>query len=117
MTNDVTSQDYWTEIGELARSITAEARANDYDLHDSCHETIDGHQWVIYTAYNFDVAKHSPNDGAWTDLYGGGDVPENFDAVRAFCAMQQDVMEHSDFGKCLVCDEPVDDCTCEEEDS
>ena len=44
MTNNISSQEYWTEIADLARSVTAEVIANEEGqdgLHDALHETID----------------------------------------------------------------------------
>ncbi len=98
MDSDITYQQYWQEIQAVAQSVTEEAREYGREISEVLHETIDGHQWVIYTAYNYDVAKQSPNDDAWQEVYGGEVRIENFNAVRAYFAMYQDVCEHSDFG-------------------
>jgi len=34
------------------------------------HETIDGHQWVIYCGYNLDVIKQSDNEDYYNDNFG-----------------------------------------------
>ena len=73
----------------------AEADINDSRL----HETIDGHQWVIYTSYNLDVLRHSDNEDAYIDNFGGEDAAHllkdrgisGLHAVMAYCAMEQDV--------------------------
>ena len=71
--------EYWTEINSLADSIACEAmQDNDSDIDaarddiwDSrLHETIDGHQWVIYYSYNLDVIAHSDNDDYMVDNFG-----------------------------------------------
>ncbi len=95
MSGDISSREYWTEIAAIAAEVTREARAYERDISDVLHETIDGHQWVIYTAYNFDVAKLSPNSDAWEEW--GITAGPMFDAQRAYCAMHADVCEHSDF--------------------
>lgn len=94
--NDISSQEYWTEIEAIAISVTKEAREQDRDISDVLHEALDGHQWVIYTYYNFDVCKHSPNDDAWREAFGS-EAPTNLDAVRAYSAMDADVRGHSAF--------------------
>lgn len=96
---DISYSEYWIEVCALAQSITSEAKEYDRDIEEVLHETIDGHEWVIYTHYNFDVAKHSPNDDAWKDCYGSPELPDNFDAIRAFFALEADVREHSNFNK------------------
>lgn len=57
----------YNEYDEVTDRETAEERINDTLL----HETIDGHQWVIYYAYNLDVIKYSPNDDYMVDNFGG----------------------------------------------
>ncbi len=96
---DISYSEYWIEVCALAQSITEEAKEYDRDISEVLHETIDGHEWVIYTHSNFDVSKHSPNSDAWQDCYESGELPDNFDAIRAFCALEADVREHSDFNK------------------
>lgn len=73
------NQEYWAEVSSLANSITCEAmsdndddrEAAEKDIFDSrLHETIDGHQWVIYYSYNLDVIKHSDNEDYYVDNFG-----------------------------------------------
>lgn len=77
--NELTYNEYWTEINELAESMVSECmdeRENDRDcaeelINDSrLHETCDGHQWVIYYGYNLDVIKHSENEDYYSDNFG-----------------------------------------------
>lgn len=112
MTDLNTQYEYTTEIKELAESIV-ETAYNEYDevtdqesaeelINDTLlHETIDGHQWVIYCAYNDDVLKYSDNDEAYQDCYGNEDLgalvaEKGIDGVKpmmAFFAMYQDVQD------------------------
>ncbi len=80
MSDEITQQLYWKEVRELAEGIVEEALAdNDGDreaaeeeVNDTrLHETIDGHQWVIYYAYNLDVLKYSDNAEYMSDNFGG----------------------------------------------
>ena len=52
---DITRHEYWTEVASIAKTVTEEARADADDIIDRLHETIDSHQWVIYTFYNMQV--------------------------------------------------------------
>ena len=77
---NITYNEYWTEISELADSMACEAmQANDNDIDaarddifDSrLHETVDSHQWIIYYAYSLDVIDHSDNEDYYNDNFGG----------------------------------------------
>ena len=99
-------REYWEEIESLAQQVTAEARDDDRDIYDVLYETIDGHQWIIYTRHHTDVLGHSPNDSAMWDegLNEGINSHDEYMQRAAFCAMLADVREHSDFDA-----EPEDD--------
>ena len=73
------SHEYWKEVNELAATIVSESMEesdNDRDaaeelINDSrLHETIDGHQWIIYYTYNLDVLKYSDNAEYYQDNFG-----------------------------------------------
>ena len=75
----LTNQEYWTEVKDLAKYLVKDALEqcdNDREqaeelLNDSLlHETIDGHQWVIYNAYNLPVIEHSDNEDYYSDNFG-----------------------------------------------
>ena len=108
--SDITYNQYWTEISSIADELVSEAmestennrdaaeeEINDYRL----HEWVDGHQWVIYYAYNDDVRKHSDNEDYLTDNFGneyaGQIVAESgIDALGtaiAFWCMYADVQD------------------------
>lgn len=89
--SDLSLAEYTKEVAELAASIAKEAREEGRDVADVLHETIDGHQWVIYTAYHFDVLKHSPNDGAYFDNIGPLTLTSLDLAPIVYAAMEADV--------------------------
>lgn len=89
-------QEYWTEISSLAAELVRAVRADETDdPYQWLHETIDGHQWVIYTGYNLDVLRHSGNDSAaWDEgLAQSCDSWGSVLACAAFCAMQRDILD------------------------
>ena len=80
---NITSSQYWNEVQSLAVTIAEEAMLhceNNRDeaeelINDSLlHETIDGHQWIIYYAYNLDVYQYSENSDYYIDNFGGDDT-------------------------------------------
>ena len=106
--SELSRSQYYEEIRSIADNLAAEALADnewdrskaENDINDSrLHETIDGHQWVIYTAYNLDVIRHSDSSDAYVDNFGGDDAGKvlkdrgisGLHAVMAYCAMEQDV--------------------------
>lgn len=116
---DMSRREYWEEVASLAKSITeeclegfdAEIQAeiredNDHGgfreaLNERTWETIDGHQWVIYTAYNFDIMRFSDNTGYSAENFGVESIVKDGDlntAAIAFGALYADVIEHSDYG-------------------
>ena len=98
---DISYGDYWAEIKSIAEDVIAECEEYGQDLYDYTHEVVDGHQWIIYNAYNDDVIKHSGNPDAWEDCYSNEDIGrlvtdggmDNARAGQAYFAMQQDVSE------------------------
>ena len=96
MSGHLTHREYWDEIQELAKSIPKEAKEHDRDLYEVMHETIDGHQYVIYTYQSKAVLLHTRNDHAYEDNFGSEGVTRDgrvsFE-VMAYCAMEQDVID------------------------
>ena len=101
----MTQQEYWDEIKNLAEWLSDNRPAElggegvtadygeDADRHDAMHETLDGHEFVIYTHKARQVALHSDNpDHMVNELCAdaGGDM---FDERRAYWAMQQDIID------------------------
>lgn len=106
--DNITQSSYNKEIQSLAYDIANElleeygdrTEAED-NAYDRIHEVIDGHQWIIYYAYNDDVLKFSPNNEAYKDVYDneslGAIVSEqgvdSLGTMMAYFAMAQDVSE------------------------
>ena len=72
-------QDYWKEVEALAESVWDESveacdgdhtAALDYLGDSILHETIDGHEWIIYYGYNLDILKYSDNSDYAMDELG-----------------------------------------------
>lgn len=61
--SDITHKQYWDEIESIVETCWT-----DYDNQtednwlDALHEQIDGHQYVIYNAYHYQVLLYSPNE-------------------------------------------------------
>lgn len=110
MSNQITSAQYWNEVDSLAKTIAEEAmQQSDNDRSDAeelindsiLHETIDGHQWIIYYAYNLDVYHHSDNSNYLIDNFGNEEAgtilqEKGLDGLHqalAFLALYADVQE------------------------
>jgi len=108
--SDITYSEYWKEIKDLAENITTEAMENnDNDREEAeeaindhiLHETVDGHQWVIYYNYSLDVVKHSDNEDYMVDNFGSeyaGDImkDQGLDSLHsaiAFWCMYADIQD------------------------
>ena len=117
MSEDITCNSYWKEINDLARGMIEET----YEWLDKAdmepdeiiedvmdqitdhvlHETIDGHQWVIYYAYNLDVIKFSNNSDYMVENFGNDEAghilsKQGLDSLHtaiAFWAMYADVQD------------------------
>jgi hypothetical protein len=98
--NEITSHEYWQEIESLCKQVFEECQEYQREPCDVLHETLDGHQWVIYTRYAFDVLKHSDNDGAAIEEMGAEaatkDGVMNW-ALLVYCAMHQDCIDRAEF--------------------
>ncbi len=110
--SNITNTEYWAEIKSLAGNMVSEAmddnedrQAAEDDINDSrLHETIDGHQWVIYYAYNLDVISHSGNSEYYEDNFGGDDIAavlkdggiNKLHTVMAYWCMYADVQDYLD---------------------
>lgn len=107
--SELSRTQYWDEIRSIARTLAEESMADndndrskaEDDLNDRLHETIDGHQWVIYNAYNLDVMRHSDNEDYYLDNFGGEDAAhvlkdrgiDGLHNVIAFWCMYADVQD------------------------
>ena len=103
--NEMTREAYWAEVRSCAESILSETReyfdGGDWQdaLQRRLHETIDGHEWIIYTHRNREVLVHASNPDAYAEEFGGtpatgpGDDAVNW-AVLAYAALYADVRDH-----------------------
>ena len=75
----ISVREYLKEVGTLAHRLVLDNKA-DYEskeeleeaINDTLlHEAIDGHQWIVYYAYNLDVYNHSGNQDYFEDNFGG----------------------------------------------
>jgi hypothetical protein len=110
--NDLNSKSaYWLEVNAIAAALVFECMSecdNDREeaeelLNDSrLHETIDGHQWIIYYAYNLPVLNYSDNteygiDNGLVDCQVIKDRSLNdFHTALAFWALYADVQNALD---------------------
>lgn len=116
MTPDISAQEYWKEIDELCAEALEQAREGKTEPHDWLWETLDGHQWVIYTGYAFDVLKHSDNDGYAIEAWGPDGIVADGSiqwGKLVFGAMYGDCMDRADFDWHRVPDDEAE--TAEEE--
>jgi len=92
---NLTASEYRDEINSLAETIRDEAAEYSREISEVMHETIDGHMWVIYTAYHYEVLSLSENDGAAADFGVNSLVVDGElnTALLAFCAIEADVYE------------------------
>lgn len=114
--SNITNTVYWAEVASLATSIVQDAAdrtdCNTVDTFDRdtvqdqifdtvLHETIDGHQWVIYYAYNLDVLQHSDNEDYMIDQFGNDEAGcvlkdrglSGLHSVLAYWALYADVTD------------------------
>lgn len=108
--SNITNTEYWIEVESIANCIATEAMQscdNERDeaeelINDTLlHETIDGHQWIIYNAYNLDVIQHTDNEDYMIDNFGsecaGEELKQNglsgLHTAVAFWALYADVQD------------------------
>ena len=98
--NRLSKSQYYDEVDSLAKEALEDGRDHDEAM-DWIHETIDGHQWVIYCAYNLEVIQHSDNAYAIEDCYDGEGYAQlmkdgglsKLHSVMAYFAMHADVSQ------------------------
>ena len=108
--SNITSSQYWNEVQDLAVSIAEDAmsycdnsreEAEELINESLLHETIDGHQWIIYYAYNLDIYQYSDNSDYYIDNFGGDDAAyvlkekglDGLHQALAFWALYADVQD------------------------
>lgn len=117
---NITRNEYIEEIEGIAANIACEAvqsvKVDNPDIeqdeikesaqeliNDSLlHETIDGHEWIIYTAYHLPILQYSPNDDYMVENLGGAEEVLKQSGIGglhqalAFWAMYADVQDELD---------------------
>jgi hypothetical protein len=98
----ITYNEYWRQVKAIAKEAKAETKEKGSSreawqerAQESARQTVDGHQWIIYTAYTPWVLMHSPSHDAWFESYGASEFDGYSDVMTklAFAALEQDVME------------------------
>lgn len=95
-------KEYREEIKNLATEIIQEYSAGNIDdIHDSVHEYVDGHSWIIYYAQNNEVLNHTDNQYAIEDVYDEEGIGKLFKEggvqrilqAQAYFAMEADLSQ------------------------
>ncbi len=111
--SELTQTEYWTEVESIASTLADEAldqadddkdAALEYIFDSALHETIDGHQWIIYTYYNLQVINFSDNDDYYDQNFGAESLKASLeeggiDTLHchiAFWALYADVQDKID---------------------
>ena len=93
---ELSRQDYHKQVRDLAEEAASEHGHATEAGQEWIWETCDGHEWVIYTFYHFQVLQHSENSGYTLDNFGPEGVVEDGQLNTlslAFGALYGDVME------------------------
>jgi hypothetical protein len=111
----INSSEYYSEcesivstiVAEMAAELTSEGTEIDSDnLTDATierlNETLDNHQWIIYTCYHLQILQISSNDNAMIEEQGEESAAyalkrgglSGLHQALAFCAMYADCMEY-----------------------
>jgi hypothetical protein len=82
----LTNKEYWVEVNATAETVVETAfdilqydgiesptikQVYDTIFDSVLHETVDAHQWVIYTAYHLPILQHTDNAEYMVDNFGG----------------------------------------------
>lgn len=93
-------KEYFDSVRGIAKEAVARAEDED-DLHDEIHQSVDGNEWVIYTAGNIGVMQFSdadlnlPFDELGSDFLSGVDSMPDLLQKAAYFYMLSDVNEHA----------------------
>jgi hypothetical protein len=101
--HQVLRADYWQDVREAAEELKDRLQAGEFgdreEFQDALHETVDGHQRVIFTFEAQQCLLYSDNDGAYFEDFGSEGVVKdgqiNWSAL-AYAAFERDIIEHLD---------------------
>jgi len=94
---EITTSEYEKELDALAEDIVDEAESEEEAM-ERVWEVVDGHQWIIYNAYNIPVIEAAKGDAddvtseMGTDIYSGKTFSE-IATITTFYLMEQDLRE------------------------
>jgi hypothetical protein len=91
----ITYQQYWKQVSAIVKDVIDEMKEQDEDRDwaiDYLHQTVDGHEWVIYTWANPYVLIHSQNEDALFDDMGATEATSYSEIMMkmAFYALYAD---------------------------
>jgi hypothetical protein len=95
----MTRKEYWDEIRSLATAFDEAVADEQFDqeaAQEWIHETIDGHQFVIYTYQAKCVGLYTDNPDAMVDDFGADGLIKDGRIHHegiAYCSMEADLME------------------------
>lgn len=92
MPDNISRAEYQSGIEQIVDIIEDEAETED-DINELVFDSVDSHQWIIYTSYHLDVLRHSDGPEEWKHLVGDGDDWRDVIQAMAFDAMRTDVWE------------------------
>lgn len=108
---------YYDEIKSIADEVERKCKARDFDssdeVHDYVQQTIDGHEFVIYTGQAMLACFASDHDDDYEEE--NGEKPPTVE-VQAFYAIKRDVYETLDATVIDAVDEEPEDEESDEDD-
>lgn len=90
---------YTNEVESIAEAVYQEVRDYGGELHELASQAVDGHQWIIYTAYHAEIISCATEPDAYQDVYTDADLGRLVaeggvsaaTQAQAFFAFEQDV--------------------------
>lgn len=92
-TPPITQHEYFEQMEAIAKEYSEQPED---EQHDWLHQTIDGHEWIIYTWKAKHVMLWTDNPNALFDMgYGleGIEDHSRYTTLAAYCAMMSDVQD------------------------
>ena len=91
--NDLTHREYRNGIKTICEVIESEYEDGDA-IHDHVWQSVDSHEWVIYTNYNLQVLRLADNDPEeWKHMVSESDSWQSVIQTMAYKAMELDVYD------------------------
>ena len=88
----ITRKEYWAEVRSLAARVAEESEAQDREWGEVLWETVDSHQWTIYTFHAMRVPIFSECEDWWESVKAGSCETEADVYCRmAFVCLYDDV--------------------------